>query len=399
MADAARFHDESFGTLGEPSGPAFAQKPVPPVKIHWHGEATPVRRELVKGLLPRNGLAVLAGQSGAGKTFLALELASCLATGDDFFGHKVRDRGGSLFLLAEGLGTIAERLEAIRLGKLAEEPLGEGLPIAWMALPGSLKAPEVQKAVTAKIVEVSADMRDRFGIPLRLLVIDTLSAAFATGEDKNADGVATQEMAILQKMAEAAGALALIVAHYGKDADTGIRGSSAYTASADAILAVLAEREAATGKVSGRRVAMTKSRWLETGWNAGFDLCSIEVGKDEDGEPVLSAFIVPGEASLEPVKPKRPLSKPVTILLQAFRAVVADSGEPVRPHGLNGHEFTAVPREVLRREFYQRYPADGDTEAKRAESKKKAFQRALTDGQLQGAIGFKDEGEAWVWLV
>jgi hypothetical protein len=397
MANAARNHiDESWQSLGDSSGPAFAQKPFLPVKVHWHGDAAPVRCELVKGLLPRDGLAVLAGQSGAGKTFLALELASCLATGSDFFGHRVRERGGSLFLLAEGVGTIAERLEAIRLGKLADEPLGEGLPIAWLALPGSLKAPEVQKAITAKIAEVAADMRDRFGIPLNLIVVDTLAAAFASGDDKNSDGVATAEMAVLQKIGEAADALVLAVAHFGKDADTGIRGSSAYTASADAILAVLAEREAATGKVSNRRVAITKSRWHETGWHAGFDLCSIEVGKDEDGEPVLSAYVIPGEASSEPIKPKRPTSKAVTILLQAYQAVVVDNREMIRPYGSDGPEFVAVLREVLRAEFCRRYPSESDEPAKVAASKRQSFKRAMEAAVAGRVLGMDDErGLIW----
>ena len=41
-----------------------------------------------------------------------------------------------------------------------------------------------------------------------------------------------------------AGALVIAVSHYGKSAETGVRGSSAFTASADSILAVHAERDA-----------------------------------------------------------------------------------------------------------------------------------------------------------
>jgi hypothetical protein len=59
---------------------------------------------LVRDTVPKDGICFIAGQSGAGKTFIAIELAICLAEELSFFGRKVRERIGSAFVLAEGGG-------------------------------------------------------------------------------------------------------------------------------------------------------------------------------------------------------------------------------------------------------------------------------------------------------
>ena len=152
-------------------------------QIHWFGDQTGVitRNELVKHLVPSGEVALLAGQSGAGKTFVAIELANCLATGEDFFGHKVRQTGGTLFLLGEGGGTMQERLEATRLGKPGRD--ASRLPIGWHSLSGSLTDSSYQKTVFA-LAKSAATECEQDAIKLRLIVIDTLAAAFASSPSR-----------------------------------------------------------------------------------------------------------------------------------------------------------------------------------------------------------------------
>lgn len=402
VPDAAHFAPRAFGNDNSARSRKSGKtdKPViQPPKLIWHGEGKIERKEIVKGLLPSGEVVLIAGQSGAGKTFVTLELAACIATGEPFFGHKIKETGGTLFLLAEGAGTIAERLEALRLGKFAEDSFAEAMPIVWASVPGALNDPSVEEATFKVAKAVSQEMRDRFGVELRIIVVDTLAAAFAI-EDEQASGPATAAIKVLQRLHVATGALVLAVAHYGKVAEAGVRGSSAYTASADAILAVMADRDALTGKVGNRSIALTKSRWRETGWHCEFDLTGVRVGTDDDGDAIISAFVAPGQVSTDIVRTRRPQSKAVVILLQALRAIIADAGERRFPHGLDGVEVMAVPKESLRAEFYRRYSAEGQDEAKRSEAKRKSFSRAIEAATANQTLGFvESDSGAWIWKL
>jgi len=57
---------------------------------------------LVEGLLVEGGAAVWSALWGTGKTWLALELARCVAAGDSFLCHFPTKQGKVLFLDQEG---------------------------------------------------------------------------------------------------------------------------------------------------------------------------------------------------------------------------------------------------------------------------------------------------------
>ena len=43
----------------------------------------------IKNVLPAQGLAIMYGRSGSGKTFLLLDLLLAIATSDEWFGHSI----------------------------------------------------------------------------------------------------------------------------------------------------------------------------------------------------------------------------------------------------------------------------------------------------------------------
>lgn len=267
--------------------PPPSPAPAAAARVRFLSDADAVVRPswLLKGWLPKQGVVLLAGQSRIGKTFLSLELAGALATGGSFFGRAVRERVGVLILAAEGGGTIAPRLEALRLHRLGGIDAA-ALPIAWAEISD---ANEIGAIVAAAAVE----MHSRFGLRLGLVGVDTVAAAF--GVDENDAQLATSAMKALGKLATDADVLVVAVAHYGKSDGAGVRGSSAWTASADVILAATGDISETTGEVKDRKLALTKSRFAETGPIADFDLRSVNLGLDEDGDPISAAVI--GQAS------------------------------------------------------------------------------------------------------
>ena len=63
------------------------------------------------GFLPQQGAAVLYGQSGSAKSFLAIHLALCIAAGLSWFGSKV-DKGTVVYLATEDRAGIEARAVA-----------------------------------------------------------------------------------------------------------------------------------------------------------------------------------------------------------------------------------------------------------------------------------------------
>lgn len=309
---------------------------------------------LLKGWLPKQGVVLLAGQSRIGKTFLSLELAGALATGGSFFGRAVRERVGVLILAAEGGGTIAPRLEALRLHRLGGIDAAT-LPIAWAEISD---ANEIGAIVAAAAVE----MRERFGLRLGLVAVDTVAAAF--GVDENDAQLATSAMKALGRLASDADVLVVAVAHYGKSDGAGVRGSSAWTASADVILAATGEISETTGEVKDRKLALTKSRYAETGPISDFDLRSVNLGLDEDGDPISAAVIATvSTVTLDPHQ---------ALYMDGFEGLLLVAGEAI------GGGRTGVPRKLLREHCYgEWFDSNNATKKKRFER----IERRLIDGR------------------
>jgi putative DNA primase/helicase len=65
---------------------------------------------LVDGIVPAKGHVQIYGQEGHGKSWGGLELAVCIATGGDWFGHKTTRPAGVLYVATERARTTAKRL-------------------------------------------------------------------------------------------------------------------------------------------------------------------------------------------------------------------------------------------------------------------------------------------------
>jgi hypothetical protein len=89
-----------------------------------------------------------------------------------------------------------------------------------------------QGELIATALDVSDQMRGRFDLPLSLIVIDTMLAAFDI-RDWNDPGETRRIMSPLAAIAEKTGAVVLGVHHHGKDVTRGAAGSYALTAAAD----------------------------------------------------------------------------------------------------------------------------------------------------------------------
>jgi hypothetical protein len=420
----SQIHEEGEGSGYEPadSGHAAVQQartgrdvgapPEAPVKppaaaaLRWHGEYTPFadRRWLVKGILPEQGVALLAGQWGAGKTFCALDLAGAVILGAAFAGRRIARQGGVLFLAAEGASEIPIRLNTLVQEKIKPQcsaGINPGrLPFTWADEVPKLKEPDAGARLAEMAEAADARMQAEHSLPLALIIIDTLAAA-ANWRDAN-DAAETQGvMNTLAGLSRATGALVVAVDHFGKQAETGVRGSSAKEGAADAVLACIGEKDLA-GNVSNLRLAVRKLRGGSTGAETAYSLRVVELGRDRDGEPITSCVVDWTDRSeAQPMPAGQPSRWPTSLKVfkRTLETALTDSGREAQPFG-DGPKVRAVDQEAVRREFYAVYPAHADTQTKRTEAKGKAFRRALKDAADRSLIGTRDVGgTALVWLL
>lgn len=230
---------------------------------------------LIKGVLPRSrDPIILFGASGAGKSFLALDLCAAVARGVDWRGCRTK-RGRALYIAAEGGTNIVKRLQAYSDH--------HGLDRATLDIDLITAAPNLleQDDVTEVVKSLAA-----FG-PYDLVVIDTL-AQVTPGANENAGEDMGPVLANLKAIQNATGATVIAVHHAGKDLSRGSRGWSGIKAAAEAQLEVVRDED------SGQRyMRVEKMKDGEDGAKYGFKLEILQVGVDEDGDAITSCVPVP----------------------------------------------------------------------------------------------------------
>ena len=238
--------------------------------------ALPGYRYLVKPILPVRGLAAVIGQSGAGKTFLCLDLAMAIARGQAWFGYRVK-ACGVVYLAAEGEFGIAQRVQAYvtEIGGNADMRL-EVIPFAVNLLDSEC---DVQAVIGAW-----KQAKTRMG-SAGVLMVDTLSRCMAGGDENSAADM-TRFISNLDKIRRAIDGLVLVVHHLGKDVNKGARGHSSFYAALDACISVTRESQ-------HRSWTAAKARESADGEEFAFDLKSVVLGIDEDGDPITSCVIDP----------------------------------------------------------------------------------------------------------
>ena len=361
------------------------------IAITFDGDLHPgPPRELVKRILPSEGVAFIGGQSGAGKTFVAVDLAVALASGrgQEFFGRRIRESVGVVIIAAEGYGTLPDRLQVAKEHRKIDRPL----PIACIGSELNLSSPADAAKLCEKLGEIANEFSIRFGIRLGAVIIDTVAAAFPMeNENDNADAAAAKRR--VRGIQSATGAVIIPVHHYGKSGDTGLRGASALRAGADVVLSVLAERNETTGTVTNRRLALAKSRTREEGPISGFDLRVVPLGIDEDGEVFDSCIVVPNTGSGATFRTKNPVASHRDFLA-AYDAAIRDHGVDF-PATSQRSAGRAVKLVAVRAEFDRRRYKDGLDLTKQRDAARKAFGSALN--ALTGEfVAWNDHGHEWL---
>jgi len=236
---------------------------------------TPLR-EVVKGIFPNKGVVTLYGPPEAGKSFLALDMACAIADGSAWFGRRTI-KSPVLYVVMEGADGFSKRVRAWQHHNARPMPNGVAF-ITGEKRDGS-SGFSVANGADLETLRLTALLhRFRDGV----VVVDTLNRA-SVGLDENSSEGMGAIISGMKWMHERLDCLVVAVHHPGKDATKGMRGHSSLEGAVDASLIVSSDRTWSSGK--------TKD--MSGGHNEGYDLQVVDIGVDEDGDPITSCVVVP----------------------------------------------------------------------------------------------------------
>ncbi|MBA4753621.1 MAG: AAA family ATPase [Sphingobium sp.] len=152
--------------------------------VEWFTEIEPQLEGmwLVKRLLPAQGLALIYGHPGSGKSFFALDVALHIALGWEWCARRVR-QGLVVYVGAEGGAGLRNRIAAFR----RHHDLQDAIPFALIPTPIDMQDPNADTGRLAETVRMTAKQS---GAEPALVIIDTLSKTFGGGKE-NTDDMAT----------------------------------------------------------------------------------------------------------------------------------------------------------------------------------------------------------------
>ena len=264
------------------------------LQYEWLGDPEIVERKemVIGGLLGASEVMVVHADTKVGKTQFAADLSFAVATGADWFGRRVK-RGAILYLAIEKGRVTRKRLRALQRLNGNIRP-----PIAVSMDPIDLTDPKQIAPIIAAAREMSST-----GLPLRIIVLDTLNRSMA-GIDENAAGPVAQVFNSLTRIAEETGA-AIVVLHHNTKTNGRLRGSTAIAASADVVLSL----EKVDDKI--REATVTMANDITEGQTFRFRMQTVELAaatETTEAEMTISIEALMNDETAGALKRARPLT-------------------------------------------------------------------------------------------
>ncbi len=180
---------------------------------------------LVDNIMPEGGLVGLYGPPESAKSFIAIDLALCVASGTSWHGHEVK-KGFVLYVAAEGGPGIGKRVRAWLQAKKAQTSQAD---VAWLI--ESLSIYKDSSDMDALMSRLDDEM-ERAPV---LIIVDTLARCFDGDENQQED--MGRFVAGLDKLRHEYGATLVAIHHTRLDGDRE-RGNTAFRGGTDTMISV-----------------------------------------------------------------------------------------------------------------------------------------------------------------
>ncbi|RDZ27997.1 AAA family ATPase [Lysobacter silvisoli] len=235
---------------------------------------------LVRNYVEAGSLALMFGDPGCGKSFAAIDLACCIATGTPWHGNRTTP-GAVFYIAGEGQNGLMRRFAA--WSQHCGIPLS-GAPLFVGQRPAQL----CDAIAAAEVAHAVEQMHEARGHKPALIIVDTLARNFGGDENSQEDMVAfIANLDLFLRKSGESGATVLVVHHSGHADKSRGRGSSALKGAVDAEYSLTKDD---AGIV---RMEATKMKDAEQPMPVAFKLETVELDGvvDDEGQPVTSSVL------------------------------------------------------------------------------------------------------------
>jgi hypothetical protein len=337
---------------------------------------------LVEDVVPLGEITLVYGDSGTGKSFDMFDMAMCVARGEPFNGRNV-EPGLVVYVAAEAGKGFAKRKIAYSI----QHKLDPAVSLPFYLCTKRPNFFHDDADAIALIEEIKAVAKS-YNVPLRLIVIDTLSA-LAPGMNENASqdvSMVRKRLVMLQEQFEAA----VILVHHKPKGGSTPRGHGSLTADFETTIEfeTLSDLKTPEGKTI-HQATVRKQREGKNGIAWRFTLPVVEVGKNRWGNPETSCVVHPLGENKSAYAAGFHATPAEKQFLHALYEALADHPQSP-PAGLPKEIARVVHKSHVAEKMHSRYvSAEDDSERAKARFRQ-AFKRAadvLRDGAVIGVQG------------
>lgn len=385
-------------TFGAQTSGAIAKKPV---VYDW----------LVKHLIERNGVMILAGESMAGKTFLVMDMGMKIARGLDYAGHKVRQGAVIHMAVEDGKGT-----ELRFKGCLKAQGISPDADIPYVVMDpfanGGQGFTLMDDAVVDRFIAECLDWRAYYG-SLEFIIIDTLSMA-TEGMDENSSGEASKVLGRINRIRERTGATVAVV-HHMNAGGTKVRGSTAIVANVPNVIELRQQMIPAPNKreepkpaldgngqpIRRARLAKNKNGVGNKSWAFVLEQVTLDE-RDEDGEPFTTMVCARPAKHSQHDQPEQEakLQGGNKLVFDALTAAMVDLGQDMPSDVKAGSVTRCVAQSAFVGEVRRRMSFKAPEEEQEARQKELAdFLSRTTMALMNAGYMGRDNDKRIVWAT
>lgn len=335
---------------------------------------------LVDDLIPSQGLCLVYGHPGCGKSFFALDMAMHVAGGQAWRERDV-EQGLVIYIGAEGQRGLRQRVAAFRKHHNVHD-----LPFALIPVEVNLLAADGDLQALVATIEQAVE---RYNLPVGMIVVDTLSRTFGGGDEIGSDMVSYINN--VGRLQHAFQCTTMVIHHRPKDSTNETpRGHGSLWGACDTIILV-------EDKGGPKQAKVTKQKDAEPADPVVFDLRVVELGEDEKGRPVTSCVVIASNMMIGADRKQDNLSDGQRLAFELLAQTLADTG------ATTGHN---VPEKALTfgfdtrvcrlSEWALRTTAALYDPDKAADTADRSFRRYKTKLQALGMIGVFED---FVWRI
>ena len=251
-----------------------------PFKIEsWQSVKDEPIKWLIQDVIPDQSLVALFGPPASFKSFHAMSIAECIASGRPWMGKEINGTGPVLYIAGEGYGGIGARIAAIKQHHKTPDSAQLYVVRSMINLRSSVDD------FTNLILAID-ELVQLIGVQLRMIVIDTLARSFGGGNENNSDdmGVYIQSLGKIQNRYKCS---LMLLHHAGKDTSKGLRGHSSLLAAVDTQMEILRFTDSMKGQIF-----LSKQKDGEQGERYGFEAITVDIDRSDLGLENGSSLVI-----------------------------------------------------------------------------------------------------------